>query len=191
MKMPIANSQRGFSLLELMVASSIGLIVILAMTSLFRTGMNATFTVTQRAETQQNMRAAIELMTKDLSMAGAGLPSGGLQLATANGTSKVACNQTGTCYVPADTYPNGNYMTGILPGFANGVENGAVITSAPAAVNDSVTSIYCDYNFPLSNFSFTFPNTTTANVAVVNIDAGFKGGYLAGLIAHHAARSRT
>ncbi|MGB7822603.1 MAG: prepilin-type N-terminal cleavage/methylation domain-containing protein, partial [Candidatus Sulfotelmatobacter sp.] len=67
MKMPIANSQRGFSLLELMVASSIGLIVILAMTSLFRTGMNATFTVTQRAETQQNMRAAIELMTKDLS----------------------------------------------------------------------------------------------------------------------------
>ena len=168
MKMPIANSQRGFSLLELMVASSIGLIVILAMTSLFRTGMNATFTVTQRAETQQNMRAAIELMTKDLSMAGAGLPSGGLQLATANGNSNVACNQTGTCYVPADTYPNGNYMTGILPGFANGVENGAVITSAPAAVNDSVTSIYCDYNFPLSNFSFTFPNTTTANVAVVN-----------------------
>jgi prepilin-type N-terminal cleavage/methylation domain-containing protein len=168
MKMPIANSQRGFSLLELMVASSIGLIVILAMTSLFRTGMNATFTVTQRAETQQNMRAAIELMTKDLSLAGAGLPSGGLQLATANGNSLVACNQTGTCYVPGDIYPNGNYMTGILPGFANGVENGAVITSAPAAVNDSITSIYCDYNFPLSNFSFTFPNTTTANVAVVN-----------------------
>ena len=35
-------------------------------------------------------------------------------------------------------------------------------------MNDSITSIYCDYNFPLTNFSFTFPNTTTANVAVVN-----------------------
>jgi Tfp pilus assembly protein PilW len=115
-------------------------------------GMNATFTVTQRAETQQNMRAAIELMTKDLSMAGAGLPSGGLQLASAGGNSKVACNQTGTCYVPADTYPTGNYMYGILPGFGNGVQNGTVITSAPAAVNDSITSIYCDYNFPLTNF---------------------------------------
>ncbi len=34
-------------------------------------------------------------------------------------------------------------------------------------------------------------NSCAANVAVVNIDAGFKGGYLAGLIAHHAARSRT
>ncbi len=168
MKIAIANSQRGFSLLELMVASALGLIGILAMTSLFRQGMNATFTITQRAETQQNMRAAIELMTKDLSMAGAGLPSGGLQLATASGSSKVACNQAGTCYVAGDTYPNGNFMYGILPGFANGVQNGTIINSAPAAVNDSVTSIYCDYNFPLTNFTFTFPSTTQVNVAVVN-----------------------
>ena len=168
MKIAIANSQRGFSLLELMVASALGLIGILAMTSLFRQGMNATFTITQRAETQQNMRAAIELMTKDLSMAGAGLPSGGLQLATATGNSKVACNQAGTCYVAGDTYPNGNFMYGILPGFANGVQNGTIINSAPAAVNDSVTSIYCDYNFPLTNFTFTFPSTTQANVGVVN-----------------------
>jgi prepilin-type N-terminal cleavage/methylation domain-containing protein len=172
MKMLISKSQRGFSLLELMVASAIGLVVIMAMTQLFRMGMNATFTVTQRAETQQNMRAAIELMTKDISMAGAGLPSGGLQMASATST-KVACNQSGTCYVPGDTYPNSgsgtkNYMYGLLPGFNNGVQNGTIIANAPAAVNDSITSIYCDYNFPLTNFSFTFPSTTQATVAVVN-----------------------
>jgi len=34
-------------------------------------------------------------------------------------------------------------------------------------------------------------NSCAANVAVVNIDAGFKGGYLAGLIAKNAARLRT
>lgn len=34
-------------------------------------------------------------------------------------------------------------------------------------------------------------NSCAANVAVVNIDAGFKGGYLAGLIARNAARRRT
>lgn len=168
MKMPIANSQRGFSLLELVIASALGVGVILAMTTLFKSAMSTTFTVTQRAEVQQNMRAAVELMTKDLSMAGAGLPSGGLQLASANGNSNIACNQIGTCYVPAGTYPNGNYMTGIVPGFNNGVEAGAAITAAPAAVNDSVTSIYCDYNFPLSNFGFTFPSTTTAAVTVNN-----------------------
>ncbi len=166
MKMRTHKSQRGFSLLELMIASSIGLIVILAMTSLFRTAINTTFTVTQRAETQQNMRAAIEMMTKDLSMAGAGLPSGGLQLATSGGNSKVACNQTGTCYVPGAVYPNGNFMYGMLPGFGTGVEAGAVIAAAPAAVNDSVTSIYCDYNFPLTNFQFSFPtNGYSATVA--------------------------
>ena len=162
----IPKSQRGFSLLELMIASSLGLIVIVAMLSMFRAGMAATFAVTQRAETQQNMRAAIELMTKDLSMAGAGLPSGGLQLPPA--PSKVACNQSGTCYLTANTYPTPNYMYGILPGFGIGVQNGTVITSAPGAVNDSVTSIYCDYNFPLTNFSFTYPSNTQANVAVIN-----------------------
>src|ERR1700677_607553 len=164
MQMRINKSPRGFSLLELMVASTIGLIAIVAMTSLFRTGMNATFTVTQRAETQQNMRSAIELMSKDISMAGAGLPSGGLQLATAGGNTKVACNQTGTCYVPSDTYPTGNFMYGILPGFGNGVQGGTTIPGASAATNDSVTSIYCDYNFPLTNFSFTFTSTTQATV---------------------------
>lgn len=168
MKMPIAKSQRGFSLIELLIASTVGLVVILALTMMFRQALNATFVVTQRAETQQNLRAGMELMMKDLSMAGAGLPSGGLQLATAGGATKVACNQTGTCYVPADTYPNTNFMYGILPGFGNGVQNGVAITAAPAATNDSITSIYCDYNFPLTNFKFTFPSTTQATVAVVN-----------------------
>jgi prepilin-type N-terminal cleavage/methylation domain-containing protein len=169
-----AKSQCGFSLLELMVASAIGLVVILAMTSLFKTGMDATFTVTQRAETQQNMRSAIELMTKDISLAGAGLPSGGLQLVAGGARSNFACNQTGTCYVPANTYPNNagngapNYMYGILPGFNNGVQNGVAIPNAPGQVNSSITSIYCDYNFPLSNFTFTFPTTTSATVTVVN-----------------------
>jgi prepilin-type N-terminal cleavage/methylation domain-containing protein len=173
MNTPIAKSQRGFTLLELMIASVIGLILMAAMTSVFRVGMNAMFTVTQRADTQQNMRAAIDMMTKDISMAGAGLPTGGLQMASGTATS-VACNQAGTCYVPGDVYPNSgtgvrNYMYGLLPGFGNGVQNGAVITSAPAAVNDSITSIYCDYNFSLTNFNFTFPvSPAQATVTVIN-----------------------
>jgi len=166
------KAQRGFSLLELLVASSIGLTVILVMTSLFKTGMDATMRVTQRAETQQNMRAAIQLITKDVSMAGAGLPSGGLQLSTA-GLSRYGCNQSGTCYITGGTYPNNgagtpNYMFPLLPGFSTGVQNGAVITAAPGQINSSITSIYCDYNFPLTNFRFTFPSTTTSNVAVIN-----------------------
>ncbi len=118
------------------------------------------------------MRAAVELMTKDISLAGAGLPSGGIQLPT-NAVSQFACNQTGTCYVPAHNYPNNatggiNYMYGIIPGFNNGVQNNAVIPSAPGQINSSITTIYCDYNFPLSNFTFTFAGATSVTVGVVN-----------------------
>ena len=173
MKMPKVKRHHGFSLLEMTIATALGLMMILLMTSLFKMGMTATMTVTQRAETQQNIRAGIEMMTKDLSLAGSGLPSGGLQLANANGATSVACNQAGTCYVPGATYPKSgsgtnNYMYGILPGFNRGVQNGVAVPSAPGVVNDSITSIYCDYNFPLTNFTFTFPSTVQANVAVVN-----------------------
>lgn len=159
MKMAQHNSPRGFTLIELMVATSLGLIVILTMASMFRIGMNTTFTVTQRAELQQNMRTAIEMMSQDISHAGAGLPTGGMQLATA-GVSNYACNQSGTCYVQTHAYPNNvgtgisNYMYGILPGYGNGVQNGTAIPNASSARNDSVTVVYQDYTFPLSNFTF-------------------------------------
>lgn len=171
-----AKLQRGFSLLELLVASSIGLTVILMMTSLFKAGMDATFTVSQRAETQQNMRAAVEMMTKDISLAGAGLPSGGLQLVSGGTVSLIGCNQSGQCYLTGGAYPNSgagvaNYMYGIIPGFNTGVENGAVIAAAPGQVNSRITVAYCDYNFPLSNFTFTFPTGAPPATVAVNSPA--------------------
>jgi prepilin-type N-terminal cleavage/methylation domain-containing protein len=158
MKMPKQKSEPGFTLLELMVSISVGLIVMGAMVGLFKSGMDSTTFVMQRAETQQNMRAGMDLMVKDISMAGAGLPSGGIQLPTGAGSSatKFGCDQLGACHVPAHTYPAGNYMYGIIPGFSNGVEANAVVPAAPAAINDSITSIYCDYNFPLWEYNVTF-----------------------------------
>jgi type IV pilus assembly protein PilW len=152
-----AKSERGFTLVELMISMAIGLTVMAAMASLFNTAMTSTILVTQRSETQQNMRAGLDLMVKDLSLAGAGLPSGGIQLPI-NGSaslSKFGCDQGGTCHVVNFNYP-GNYMYGLIPGFSNGVEAGASIPAAPApTINDSVTSIYCDYNFPLFEYQVT------------------------------------
>ncbi len=163
MKMPRQKTEQGFTLLELMVSMAVGLIVMAAMASLFKSGMNSTMLVTQRAETQQNMRAAIDLMVKDISMAGAGLPSGGIQLPTGagnNGLSKYGCDQAGACHVPANTYPL-NYMYGIIPGYTNGVEGNVGIPAAPApAINDSITVIYADYNFPLCEYNVAFVGGT-------------------------------
>jgi prepilin-type N-terminal cleavage/methylation domain-containing protein len=160
MKMPKQKLERGFTLVELMVSIAVGLVVMAGIAGLFKTGMDSAILVTQRAETQQNMRAAIDLMVKDISMAGAGLPSGGIQLPTGAGSSasRFDCDQSGTCHVPANTYPTGNYMYGAIPGFNNGVEANAIVPAAPPpAINDSITSIYTDYNFPLWEYNVTFP----------------------------------
>ena len=168
MKMPIAKSQRGFSLLELMIASVIGLIVIMAMTQPVPHGDERYLTVTQRAETQQNMRAAIELMTKDISMAGAGLPSGGLQLPTAR-HSKVACNQTGTCYVSADTYPNGNYMYRHPARLRQWRREQRGHHQRPCSRERQHYLDLLRLQFPADQLStFTFPSTTGAGLTVVN-----------------------
>src|SRR5579859_18097 len=113
MTMQARNPGKGFTLLELVVSMALGLLVMASMASLFKTGLNSTMLVTQRAETQQNMRAAIDLMVKDIGMAGAGLPTGGIQLPTGGGAtaSKFGCDQAGTCHVPTFNYPTGNYCT--------------------------------------------------------------------------------
>src|SRR5215472_7382703 len=167
-----ANSKQGFTLMELVVAMALGLLVMGAMTSLFKTGLDSTRLIMQRTETQQNMRAAIDLMVKDISMAGAGLPSGGLQLPTGAGAtaSNFACDQSGTCHVPNFNYPNNNYMYGIIPGFRNGVENDAVVPSAPSpAINDSITVIYVDYSSVLPQYDLvTFASASGNSVTIAS-----------------------
>jgi type II secretory pathway pseudopilin PulG len=177
MKMPKQRTETGFTVLELSVAIALGLIVLGAMAGLFKAGMDSAMLLTQRTETQQNMRAAIDLMVKDISMAGAGLPSGGIQLPTGagnNGLSLYACDQAGACHLPGNTYPTGNYMYGVLPGYNNGVEGAAVVAAAPAPeVNDSITSIYCDYNFPVWEYDITFPVPSNGTSIALAPDAAY------------------
>jgi prepilin-type N-terminal cleavage/methylation domain-containing protein len=154
------NHQHGFSLLEMMIAMALGVMVMASMVQLFKMGVASSTLVVQRTEMQQNMRAAIELMSKDISLAGSGLPSGGIQLPTNGTISRYGCDQT-TCYVPNGTYPNNNYLTGVLPGYNNGVQGKATIPSAPGARNDSITVIYADYNFPLNQYWLDFPTPTS------------------------------
>jgi prepilin-type N-terminal cleavage/methylation domain-containing protein len=162
--------ERGFSLMELLISMAVGLIVIVSVSSLFKTAVDATFVVTQRAETQQSLRAGMEMMVKDISQAGAGLPTGGLQLPTGGAAvlSNVACNQTPYCYLTNFNYPTvptNNYMYGIIPGWSNGVEKSVVIANAPGVRNDSITSVYCDYNYPLFEYDVTFASATQITLA--------------------------
>jgi type II secretory pathway pseudopilin PulG len=164
------RQSHGFSLLELMVSMVLGFIVMGSMVQLFSMGMKSTKLVSQRAEMQENMRAAIELMTKDISLAGAGMPAGGIQLPNGVGSqlSLFGCDQNGVCHVPTtDTYPVGNHMYPLIPGYLTGVENNVVIASAPGAPCSSITVIYVDPNFNLNQWNMTFPNPNGTSVNLV------------------------
>ncbi len=154
--------QKGFTLVELMVSFFIGLIILGASVKLFKSGVDASVLVAQRAELQQSSRAAINLITKDISMAGAGLPPGGVQLPTGGvaGTSKYACDQGGTCYMPTHLYPNGNYMYGLIPGPNNGVQNGALVPATGGSA-DGITVAYLDYAFPLNQYTCVVSSGST------------------------------
>jgi prepilin-type N-terminal cleavage/methylation domain-containing protein len=166
---------RGYSLLELMISMALGLIVVGAAVQLFSKGVSATWLVSQRAELQQDSRAASNLLTKDISMAGAGLPSGGLVLASGPGTvnEKYGCDFTGKCYLgalnnAAITYPTQvdpvsgqtfNYLYGVIPGWRRGVTvNGA------AGATDVITVAYTDSAFLLSDYTVQFNNAAGTSV---------------------------
>jgi prepilin-type N-terminal cleavage/methylation domain-containing protein len=67
-------SEAGFSLIELLVAMTITLIVSGAIYGLMTAGQNAFRREPELAERQQNIRLAMDLMTRDIANAGSGLP---------------------------------------------------------------------------------------------------------------------
>src|SRR4030042_4324050 len=68
-------SEEGFTLIEMMSAF---VILIIAMTAAYATFefQHASFTVQNRvAETQQNLRSAMEMLSRDIMLAGYGIPA--------------------------------------------------------------------------------------------------------------------
>jgi prepilin-type N-terminal cleavage/methylation domain-containing protein len=122
---------RGFTLVELLVAVALGLIVLAATTQLFKNGMDATLLVSQSSEMQQSARATLNLIAKDVSMAGSGLPPSGLALPNGAGAvpSFFAVDPS-RAWLANNTYP-ANYMYGIIPGVGNGLESGGLSPSPP------------------------------------------------------------
>jgi prepilin-type N-terminal cleavage/methylation domain-containing protein len=164
--------QSGFSLLEMTVALGLGGIVLAAAVQIYIQGVNATWATTQRSELQQDFRAASNILTKDLSLAGSGFQGGTAIALPSAVTPVIGCDQTSTCYINGASLPypktSGTaYLYGLVPGYNAGP------TLSGSAINDAITVVYTDTQFYLdcytatvtsaTSVTFTLPGSTSSN----------------------------
>lgn len=158
----------GFSMLEMMIALGLGAMVLGASVELYTRGVNATFVISQRAEMQQDFRAASVILTKDIALAGSGLGNN-VQIALPSGSGTVVpvygCDQSSTCYInsTAVAYPyqlgsGGSkipYLYGLMPGW----KLGPTLNSLQGPT-DVITVVYSDTNFLLSCYNVSVTSST-------------------------------
>ncbi len=166
---------KGFSLLEMLIAMALGTIVLAAAVQMFSRGLGATWTVSQRAEMQQDFRAAANMLTKDASMAGSGMGNN-VQIALPSGAGiqipVYGCDQTPKCYInnSAVAYPtqlvggvNVPYLYGLIPGWKFGPT-----INAAAGPTDVLTVVNADTNFLLNCYSVSVTSGTLVKFTLTN-----------------------
>lgn len=157
----------GFSLVEMTIAMALGTLVLGAAVQIYIQGLGATWIVSQRAEMQQDFRAASDILTKDLSLAGAGLgPNAAIQLPTSSTIPVYGCDQTSTCYINGTSvkYPEQGstpFLYGLLPGY----DVGPTLLTAQGAT-DATTVVYTDSTFYLDCYTATIASATTVTFAL-------------------------
>jgi prepilin-type N-terminal cleavage/methylation domain-containing protein len=133
----------GFSLIELMVSIAILTLLVGAAVAALIQAQNATNSVAQEANTQENLRAGMHFMVRDLMQAGEGIPSQGVSIPNTAGVS--AINRPGT----AGVFPNNPIvLSALTPGYLQGqaaktanAATGAILTGGKT---DLVNILYAD-----------------------------------------------
>src|SRR5277367_3986565 len=178
------KQQKGFSLLELMVSMGIVVTVVGIATTALLQAEQATTAVAYEANTQQNLRAGMHFMVRDLAQAGEGIPQGGIAIPF-TATSNI--NRPGTGTIFPNTYTT---MPAITPGFQLGQlatslnpTTGAVLTGVNT---DVINILYADnilvdtpalnhflYSFPISQALPATPPCNNGAAAVISPTGAF------------------
>lgn len=130
------SNPRGFSLLELTVAMGLSLILLGTVLSLFDQLYYLSDSAMAIADTNQTIRASINLVTRDVKAAGSGIPTGGIPLPSGTGIPNVKRPGPGSLTFPASTPPN---LSAVTPGM--GVCNGASTINQRC---DEITTVMVD-----------------------------------------------
>jgi prepilin-type N-terminal cleavage/methylation domain-containing protein len=126
--------QKGFTLIELMVSMAIVVSVVAIATDALMQAEHVTTMVAYEANTQENLRAGMHFMVRDLMQAGEGIPQGGISVPYVVNS---AVNRPGT----ATIFPN-TYIT--LPAITPGSQIGQLATSINPVTNAVLTGVNTD-----------------------------------------------
>ncbi|MFZ3200717.1 MAG: prepilin-type N-terminal cleavage/methylation domain-containing protein [Candidatus Acidiferrales bacterium] len=131
--------EAGFTLVEVLIAITVMLIIVGATLGTLTEAMHATEGVTLMADTQENLRAGMNYISRDLIQAGEGIPQGGITIPNNGATSAV--NRPG----PVIGAAAGTFDTNLtaLPPVIAGYRLGPITTTSGTA-SDIVTILYAD-----------------------------------------------
>src|SRR5262245_7382606 len=156
MKMKM-SSQRGFSLLELLIAMSVTLTILGLAMGAFTDALTAEETVTLMSDANQNLQATSTMMVKDLMDAGRGITVGGVPIP--NGGGVAALKRPGPPLAVDAGFPDDQILRPLIAGDELGPEVEGMMT-------DVVTILQVDDQFPEAKVVSTSIAGDTATITL-------------------------
>jgi Tfp pilus assembly protein PilW len=155
--MPTVASERGFTLVELLISTLVSITVLGIAVGTFSNAMSLKDTAMQVADASQNLRGGSNLLVRDLLQVGRNLPRGGIAIPSGAGSS--AIRRPG----PPDEAYTFDEDAVVLSALTTGEAMGATINGSET---DMITLITEDpYLAPLTLFPSTTPGTSAAKIA--------------------------
>jgi type II secretory pathway pseudopilin PulG len=167
-----AQSDSGFSPLELILTIGVLLIVIAAATTAFRDALDVSGSGSLIADANQSLRAATNLMVRDLMQAARGIPIGGVPIPSGDGAT--AINRPGP---PGTAYQFDNISYTTLPAIVPGPSLGP---SVNGQATDIVTIVMTDATLPELTLNATPPVVDQPVLAAdgATLDVGTSGWWI-------------
>jgi len=161
-----SRRNRGFTLVELLIAIVVTLIVMTAGMMMFKKSSDAIFIVAQKAEMQSNARVAVNSIVRDLSRAGSGgMTHGGIALP--NTTAIYAPPFAGAPFGGIANVKNNVFSQGVLYMVTPGWQGGPTINGQ---TTDAITVTYLDPDLDLTQKP---TSTISANGDSVTLDPSY------------------
>jgi prepilin-type N-terminal cleavage/methylation domain-containing protein len=162
-----SKKQKGFTLVELLVALAVTLIVVGAAVVLFAQSLTSAHLITAGVDVEQNARVALNAMARELTAAGTNIPKGGITIppGSINGTSpQFGCAST----TPSCLITNNHYLNGVLYSVMPGNSSGPLVLDSSS---DAIALLYSDPLLSTPNPDITPPPLTWNSYAITSAAA--------------------